>query len=47
MICYIEPCSRNIQKKVFGLGMTTLLLSNEGMDNMKIMKSLEESCLWC
>ena len=35
-----------IQKKIFGLGTTTLIFWNEEMnDIMKIVKSLEESCL--
>ena len=35
-----------IQKKNFGLGTTMLVISNEEMnDVMKIVKSLEESCL--
>ena len=35
-----------INKKIFGSGMTTLIISNEAMnDIMKIVKSLEESCL--
>ena len=35
-----------IQKKVFGLGMATLVFSNEDLnDIMKIVKSLEESGL--
>ena len=35
-----------IQKKFFGSGMTTLIISNEEMDDiMKIIKSLEESGL--
>ena len=35
-----------IQKKIFGSGMTTLIISNEEMnDIMKIVKSLEESSL--
>ena len=35
-----------IQKKNFGSGMTTLIISNEKInDNMKIVKSLEESGL--
>ena len=35
-----------IQKKTFGFGMTTLIISNEEMnDTMKIVKSLKESGL--
>ena len=35
-----------IQKKIFGSGMTTLIISNEEMDDiMKIIKSLEEFSL--
>ena len=35
-----------IQNKLFGSGMSTLVLSNEEInDIMKIVKSLEESCL--
>ena len=34
-----------IQKKVFGSGMKTLIISNEEMDIMKMIKSLEESDL--
>ena len=35
-----------IHKKMFGPGFTTLIISNEEMnDNMKIVKSLEESGL--
>ena len=35
-----------IQKEMFGSGFTTLILSNEEMNNiMKIVKSLEESGL--
>ena len=34
-----------IQKKVFGSGMKTLIISNEEMDIMKMLKSLEESDL--
>ena len=36
-----------IQKKIFGSGMTTLIISNEEMnDVMKIVKSLEDSGLF-
>ena len=36
-----------IQKKIFGTGMTTLIISNEEMNYiMKIIKSLEESSLF-
>ena len=34
-----------IHKKIFGLGVTTLIISNEEMNIMKIVKSLEESGL--
>ena len=35
-----------IQKKIYGLGVTTLMISNEEMKNiMKIVKLLEESGL--
>ena len=35
-----------IQKKIFGSDMTTLIISNEELnDIMKTIKSLEESCL--
>ena len=35
-----------IQKKIFGWGMTALIISNEEMENiMKVVKSLEESDL--
>ena len=35
-----------IQKKMFGSGMTTLVISNEEMSDIrKIVKSLEEYCL--
>ena len=35
-----------VQKKVFGSGMTTLIISNKEMDDiMKIIKSLKESGL--
>ena len=36
-----------IQKKIFGSGMTALLISNEEMnDIMKIIKSLEDMVYW-
>ena len=36
-----------LQKKIFGLGMTTIIISNEEMDDiMKIDKSLKESVLF-
>ena len=35
-----------IQKKMFGSGMTILIISHEKMDIMKIVKSLEESGLF-
>ena len=36
-----------IHKKIFGSDMTTLIVSNEAMnDSMKIGKSLEESVYW-
>ena len=36
----------DIQKQIFGLGTTTLIISNEEMDDiMKIVKSLEHSGL--
>ena len=36
----------DIQKKIFGFGMVTLIISNEEMDDtMKISKALEESDL--
>ena len=35
-----------IQKKLFGSGMTTTIISNEEMNKiMKIIKSFKESCL--
>ena len=34
-----------IHRKIFGLGVTTLIISNEEMNIMKIVKSLEESGL--
>ena len=35
-----------IYKRIFGSGATTLIISNGEMnDNMKIVKSLERSCL--
>ena len=34
-----------IQKKIFGSGMSTLIISNEEMDDMKTVKSLKESGL--
>ena len=41
-----SPTDSAIHKKMFGLGMTTLIISNEEMDDiMKIIKSLEESAL--
>ena len=37
-----SPTDAAINKKMFGLGMTTLIISNEEMDDiMKIIKSLE------
>ena len=41
-----SPTDSAIHKKMFGLGMSTLIISNEEMDDiMKIIKSLEESAL--
>ena len=41
-----SPTDSAIHKKMFRLGMTTLIISNEEMDDiMKIIKSLEESAL--
>ena len=41
-----SPTDSAIHKKMFRLGMTTLIVSNEEMDDiMKIIKSLEESAL--
>ena len=34
-----------IQKQIFGLGTTTLIILNEKIDIMKIVKSLEDSGL--
>ena len=34
-----------IHKKIFGSGATTLVVSNEEMNDMKIAKSLEKSAL--
>ena len=42
----ISAADATIQKKIYGLGKTTLIISNEEMkDIMKIVKSLEESGL--
>ena len=41
-----SPADAAIHKKMFGSGMTTLIISNEEMnDIMKIVKSLKESGL--
>ena len=38
---------KTIHKKMFAYGMTTLIISNEQMNNiMKIVNSLEGSCLF-
>ena len=43
----VSPTDAAIQKKIFGSGMTTLIISNEEMnDVMKIVKSLEDSGLF-
>ena len=42
----MSPANAAIQKKTDGLGTTTLIISNEEMEDiMKIVKSLEESGL--
>ena len=43
----VSASNEVIHKKIFGSDMTTLIASNEAMnDSMKIGKSLEESVYW-